>query len=114
MAPVLDFAATIAEELSIPKGGVERTLALFAEGATLPFVARYRKEVTGGLDEVQLGQIQERFAYLSELEARRKTVLDSIAEQGKLTDELKGRILATRSKTELEDLYLPYKPKRRT
>ena len=109
-----DLAAIVAAELSLPRAAVERTLALFAGGATVPFIARYRKEATGGLDEVQIGQIQERHEYLAELEARRKTILESIAEQGKLTDELRARILATRSKTELEDLYLPYKPKRRT
>ena len=108
------FANVIAAELGVPAPNVERTLALFAEGATMPFVARYRKEVTGGLDEVQLTQIQERFEYLTVLEERRQTVLGSIQDQGKLTDELKARILATQSKTELEDLYLPYKPKRRT
>ncbi len=110
----MDLAAVIAKELEVPRGGVERALALFAEGATIPFVARYRKEVTGHLDEVQLGKISERAEYLTELEARRATILASIAEQGKLTDELRRRIEATGSKTELEDLYLPYKPKRRT
>ena len=89
-------------------------MALFAEGATLPFVARYRKEVTGNLDEVQLGAIQERTAYLAELDARRDTVLKEIESQGKLTPELRKKIETTLSKTELEDLYLPYKPKRRT
>jgi protein Tex len=109
-----DLAAVVAAELSLARTAVERTLALFAGGATVPFIARYRKEVTGGLDEVQIGQIQERHEYHVELEARRTTVLDSIAAQGKLGDDLRARILATRSKTELEDLYLPYKPKRRT
>ncbi|HUG36154.1 MAG TPA: Tex family protein, partial [Candidatus Limnocylindrales bacterium] len=109
-----DLAATVAVELALPRAAVERTLALFAGGATIPFIARYRKEATGGLDEVMIGQIQERYGYHSELEARRKTVLDSIAVQGKLGDDLRARILATSSKTELEDLYLPYKPKRRT
>ncbi|HKA88102.1 MAG TPA: Tex family protein [Haliangiales bacterium] len=109
-----DVAAAIAEELGLPRGGVERALALFAEGATLPFVARYRKEATGNLDEVQLGKIQERHEYLIELDARRGTILASLAEQGKLTPALEARIRAARGKTELEDLYLPYKPKRRT
>ncbi|MBI4509852.1 MAG: RNA-binding transcriptional accessory protein [Deltaproteobacteria bacterium] len=112
--PVRDFPSIISEELQIPRAGVEKTVSLLGEGATIPFVARYRKEMTGGLDEVQLGQIQERFEYLTELESRRKTILESISEQGKLTDELAAKILATKSKTELEDLYLPYKPKRRT
>ena len=109
-----DLASIIATELKLPRAGVERTLALFAEGATLPFVARYRKEQTGNLDEVQLGAIRDRHAYLAELEARRATILASIAEQGKLTDALRARIVATLSKTELEDLYLPYTPTRRT
>ena len=109
-----DLAATVAAELALPRARVERTLALFAGGATVPFIARYRKEATGGLDEVTIGQIQERHEHQVQLEARRKTILDSIAAQGKLTGDLRARILATRSKTELEDLYLPYKPKRRT
>jgi uncharacterized protein len=104
----------IAQELNLDRGQVERTLALFAEGATLPFVARYRKEVTGNLDEVKLQAIQERAAYLGELDARKETVLKEIESQGKLTPELKAKIERTLSKTELEDLYLPYKPKRRT
>ena len=80
----------------------------------MPFIARYRKEATGNLDEVQIRDIQEKLEYFRELEERRKTVLDTIAEQGKLTPELQARIEATLEKTELEDLYLPYKPKRRT
>jgi uncharacterized protein len=109
-----DLAAIVAAELALPRAGVEQTLALFAGGATVPFIARYRKEATGGLDEVMIGQIKERHEYQVQLEARRKTILDSIGTQGKLTGDLRARILATRSKTELEDLYLPYKPKRRT
>src|SRR4051794_19468785 len=109
-----DFASAIAADLKLPRTSVEKTLALFGEGATIPFVARYRKEQTGNLDEVQLGAIKEQHEFLTELEARKTTILASIAEQGKLTDELRGRIVATRSRTELEDLYLPYKPKRRT
>src|SRR6266852_7157929 len=104
-----DLAAVVAAELSLARAAVERTLALFAGGATVPFIARYRKEATGGLDEVQIGQIQERHEHHVQLEARRTTILDSIAAQGKLSDDLRARILATRSKTELEDLYLPYK-----
>jgi protein Tex len=114
MAGMPDLAGVVAGELSLARAAVERTLALFAGGATVPFIARYRKEATGGLDEVQIGQIQERHEYHVQLEARRATILDSIAAQGKLGDDLRGRILATRSRTELEDLYLPYKPKRRT
>jgi uncharacterized protein len=107
-------ASIIAEELKLNRDQVERTLGLFNEGATMPFIARYRKEVTGNLDEVQLGAIQERSAYLVELDARKETVLKEIESQGKLSPELKSRIVNTLSKTELEDLYLPYKPKRRT
>jgi protein Tex len=108
------LAATVAAELSLSRAAVERTLALFAGGATVPFIARYRKEATGGLDEVAIAGIQERHEYHVQLEARRQTILDSIAAQGKLTADLRARILATRSKTELEDLYIPYKPRRRT
>jgi uncharacterized protein len=107
-------ATIIAEELKLKPDQVGRTLGLFKEGATLPFIARYRKEVTGNLDEVQLGAIQERAQYLEELDARKETVLKEIEGQGKLTAELRARIQRTLSKTELEDLYLPYKPKRRT
>jgi uncharacterized protein len=110
----LDLAAVVSAELALAPAAVERTLALFAGGATVPFIARYRKEATGGLDEVQIGRIQERHEYHRELDARRTTILDSIAAQGKLGDDLHARILATRSKTDLEDLYLPYRPKRRT
>jgi uncharacterized protein len=84
------------------------------EGSTVPFIARYRKEVTGGLDDTQLRHLETRLVYLRELEARRSAVLESIEEQGKLSDELKGQILGALTKTELEDLYLPYRPKRRT
>jgi uncharacterized protein len=93
---------------------VENCIALLQEGATVPFIARYRKELTGELDEVQIRDLEERFVYFSELEERRLTVLKSIEEQGKLTPELAGRIEAVCRKTELEDLYLPFKPKRRT
>ncbi|WOD38948.1 Tex family protein [Nodosilinea sp. E11] len=108
------IAKTIATELDIRPAQVEATLELFAEGATVPFVARYRKERTGDLDEVQLRQIAERHQYLTELEDRRQTVLSEIQSQGKLTEALKAAILACQQKTELEDLYLPYRPKRRT
>ncbi len=93
---------------------VEHTVELLQEGATVPFIARYRKEHTGELDEVQIRTIEEQFAYFCELEERKITVLKSIEEQGKLTPELRERIEASRQKTEVEDLYLPYKPKRRT
>ncbi len=112
--PRFDPSPAIAAELSIPPRSVAAVIALLEEGATVPFVARIRKERTGGLDEVQIRAIEERRSYLLELEDRRRAVLTSIEEQGKLTPELKKRIEAATTKTELEDLYLPFKPKRRT
>lgn len=109
-----NFSQVIAHELSLTLAQVDGALALFDEGNTLPFIARYRKEATGGLDEVQLRDIRDRFDYLKELSERRATILKSIDEQGKLDDELKEKILAAETKQALEDLYLPYKPKRRT
>ena len=108
------IAQLIAAEINAKPQQVTAAVALLDEGATVPFVARYRKEVTGGLDDGQLRELEERLGYLRELEARRKTVLDSIASQGKLTDELAAKIAGVGTKAELEDLYLPYKPKRRT
>ena len=110
----MNAAQLIAQDLSVQLYQVEAALALFAEGATVPFVARYRKERTGELDEIQLRRISEQYDYLSELSARKKTILDVIEQQGALTPVLKRKIESTQSKTELEDLYLPYKPKRRT
>ena len=104
----------LVEELSITPRQIASVAKLLAEGNTIPFIARYRKEVHGNLDEVQISKIQERLSYYRELEERRSTILNSIDEQGKLTDELKAKIKACGSKTTLEDLYLPYKPKRRT
>ncbi|MDX1397894.1 MAG: Tex-like N-terminal domain-containing protein, partial [Oceanospirillum sp.] len=104
----------IADELSVKQTQVSAAVALLDEGSTVPFIARYRKEVTGGLDDTQLRNLEERLRYLRELEDRRSTVLKSIDDQGKLTDELKADILSAETKTRLEDLYLPYKPKRRT
>src|SRR5664279_672087 len=104
----------IAKLLAVPLKGMLAVIELLDGGATVPFIARYRKEATGNLDEVQIRDIQEKLEYFRELEDRRATVLASIAEQGKLTPELKAKIEATLEKTELEDLYLPYKPKRRT
>ena len=104
----------IASELSIPARQVTAALRLFDEGATLPFIARYRKEATGGLDEIQLRDIRDRAGYLQELEERRAAILASIEEQGKLDTDLRGRIMAASTKQVLEDLYLPYRPKRRT
>ena len=104
----------IAAELGVAVGQVSATVALLGEGATVPFIARYRKEKTGGLDDTQLRKLEERLGYLRELEDRRATVLKSIEEQGKLTPELARSIAAAETKVELEDLYAPYKPKRRT
>ncbi|WP_109488231.1 Tex family protein [Occallatibacter savannae] len=104
----------ISNLLNIPLRGITAVIELLDDGGTVPFIARYRKEATGNLDEVQIGAIEEKLAYFRELEDRRESILASIAEQGKLTDELKKRIEATLDKNELEDLYLPYKPKRRT
>jgi uncharacterized protein len=108
------LVARVAADLSLNVAQVQRTLDLFGEGATLPFIARYRKEMTGGLDEVQLRDVRERAEYLQEMEDRRAAILKSIDEQGKLDDALKGAILAAETKQALEDLYLPFKPKRRT
>ncbi len=110
----MNAAQLIAKELSVTIAQVEAALALLAEGATVPFIARYRKEKTGELDEVQLRQIAERYDYLTELAARKDTILQVIEKQDALTPELKAKIERCQSKTELEDLYLPYKPKRRT
>ena len=108
------IAATIAKELSVRDSQVEQALKLLAEGNTVPFIARYRKEATGGLDDAQLRHIAERNTYLLELAERKQAVLESIEEQGKLTDELKGAILAADTKARVEDLYLPYKKRRKT
>jgi uncharacterized protein len=104
----------IAKELNLRNEQVEAVIKLFKEDATIPFIARYRKEHTGGIDEEVLRQVEDRFGYLTILEERRETILKSIEEQGKLTDELKAKILDSVTLTELEDLYLPYKPKRKT
>src|SRR5215470_9960461 len=106
--------ATIAAELTLAPHQVAGALALFGEGNTLPFIARYRKEVTGGLDEVQLRDVRDRAQYLTELDERRTAILKSIEEQGKLDDTLRAAIENAETKQALEDLYLPYKPKRRT
>ena len=104
----------IAQTLNLPMRGLVAVIELLDDGGTVPFIARYRKEATGNLDEVQIRNIEEKLAYFRDLTERRATILASIAEQGKLTDELKARIEATLDKSELEDLYLPYRPKRRT
>ncbi len=110
----MDVIQRIAEELSVRTAQVAAAVALLDEGATVPFIARYRKEVTGGLDDTQLRTLQERLDYLRELNDRRTSILESIRSQGKLTSELEQSILDAYTKTLLEDLYLPYKPKRRT
>ena len=104
----------IAQELNVHDSQILAAIQLLDDGNTIPFIARYRKEATGGLDDTQLRHFETRLIYLRELEDRRQTILKSIDEQGKLTDELRDKIQATQSKTELEDLYLPFKPKRRT
>ena len=106
--------ARVAAELSLTRAQVQQTLALFDEGNTLPFIARYRKEATGGLDEVQLRDVRDRADYLIEMEERRSAILTSIEDQGKLDDALRALIQAAETKQALEDLYLPFKPKRRT
>ncbi|WP_024276810.1 Tex family protein [Xanthobacter sp. 126] len=108
------IARLIAAEINARPAQVTAAVFLIDEGATVPFIARYRKEVTGGLDDTQLRTLEERLSYLRELESRRAAVLSSIDGQGKLSDELRGKIEAATTKAELEDLYLPYKPKRRT
>jgi protein Tex len=104
----------IANELQVKVAQIEATVTLLDEGATVPFIARYRKEITGGLDDTQLRQLEERLVYLRELEERRQTILESIEKQGKLDPELRKLILEADNKSRLEDLYLPYRPKRRT
>ena len=104
----------IAQELNVRDSQILAAIQLLDDGNTIPFIARYRKEATGGLDDTQLRHFETRLIYLRELKDRRQTILKSIDEQGKLTDELRDKIQATQSKTELEDLYLPFKPKRRT
>ncbi len=110
----LKISQIIAGELNVGSHQILAAITLLGEGNTIPFIARYRKEVTGGLDDTQLRHFETRLIYLREMDERRQTILKSIEEQGKLTDELKAKILSSESKTELEDLYLPYKPKRRT
>ncbi len=109
-----EFSQMIAAELKLPAHRIANTLKLLQGGATIPFISRYRKEAAGGLDEVQIGDIQTRYEKLCELSKRKETVLSTIEEQGKLTPELKARISACWNATELEDIYLPFKPKRKT
>ena len=111
---MLNIPQLLATELNLKPYQVQNALELFAEGATIPFIARYRKERTGEMNEVQLREIEDKYNYLTELEERKSVILKAIAEQGKLTDELKQKIESCLQKTELEDLYLPYRAKRRT
>lgn len=111
---MLNISQLLAEELSLRPAQVKSALDLFAEGATVPFIARYRKERTGEMDEVQLRDLSDRFTYLTELEERKKSILESIASQDKLTESLRVKIETCLQKNELEDLYLPFRPKRRT
>jgi len=111
---MIDIPQLIAQELSIHLSQVNNALELLAEGATIPFIARYRKERTDLLNEIQLRDISDRFTYLTEIEDRKKSILDTIMSQGKLTEKLQAKIESCLQKNELEDLYLPYKPKRRT
>jgi uncharacterized protein len=113
-ADIKRIAAIIAAEINARAEQAAAAIALLDEGSTVPFIARYRKEATGGLDDTQLRLLAERLIYLRELEARRDTIVSSISSQGKLTDELAEKIAAVTTKAELEDIYLPYKPKRRT
>ena len=110
----MSYASTIAEQLNLGTRQVEKTIELLEQGATVPFIARYRKEATGSLNEVQITAIRDLLLRLKELDKRREAILSSVNEQGKLTPELEKQILAATNMTELEDLYLPYKPKRRT
>lgn len=112
--PLFDPVPFASKDLNIPARQVVAVAKLFAEGNAVPFIARYRKEAHGNLDEVQISDIQEKLTYYNTLEARRQTILKSIEEQGKLTNDLRLKIEECQSKTTLEDLYLPYKPKRRT
>ncbi|MBW9198447.1 RNA-binding transcriptional accessory protein [Bacteroidales bacterium SW299] len=109
-----EFSRMIAAALKLPEHRVSNTLKLLLGGATIPFISRYRKEATGGLDEVQIGEIQANYDKLTELAKRKETILSTIGEQDKLTDELRSRISGCWNPTELEDIYLPYKPKRKT
>ena len=108
------YATLISQSLSIPEKSIAKTLELLDKGATIPFISRYRKEITDGLNEIQIGEIKQQYSKLKELTDRKETILRSIEEQGKLTPELKARIENTWNSTELEDIYLPYKPKKQT
>lgn len=111
---MININETIARELAVPVRHINAAVGLLDEGATVPFIARYRKEMTGGLDDIQMRELENRLRYLREMEERREVILKSIREQDKLTDDLEKKVLAADTKSRLEDLYLPYKPKRRT
>ena len=110
----MNYAIVIANRLELSQRQVEKTIELLEQGATVPFIARYRKEVTGSLNEVQIAAIRDLLIKLKELDKRREAILASIEEQGKMTDDLRRQLMAAESLTDLEDLYLPYRPKRRT
>ena len=110
----MNFSAVISEELKLEEWRVAKALELMEQGGTVPFIARYRKDQTGTLNEIELRDIAHRREYLQEIKERRETILKSIEEQGKLTPELKAQIENCKEKTLLEDLYAPYKPKKRT
>lgn len=110
----MDIIQKIKEELQVEKWQVEAAVKLIDEGNTIPFISRYRKEATGSLNDEQLRNLDERLTYLRSLEDKKEQVLKSIAEQGKLTDELKEKILAAQTLVVVEDLYRPYRPKRKT
>ena len=110
----MDIFQTIKEELKVEKWQVEAAVKLIDEGCTIPFISRYRKEATGSLNDEQLRDLHERLIYLRNLEEKKEQVLGSIEEQGKLTEELKEKILAAQTLVVVEDLYRPYRPKRRT
>ncbi len=114
MDKVQDYTQRLASEMNLPASRVAAALALLADGSTIPFISRYRKEVTGSMDEVQITQLRDRQKQLKELDDRRSTILDSIESQGSLTPELRKRIMEAVTMTKLEDIYLPYRPKRRT
>ncbi|MBP5589339.1 MAG: RNA-binding transcriptional accessory protein, partial [Bacteroidales bacterium] len=110
----MSHISKISKKLAINEWQVENVIRLLDSGATIPFISRYRKEMTGSLDEVQIGQIKEEYERLQELDARREAIIKSIEEQEKMTPELKERLNVAQTMSELEDIYLPYRPKRRT
>ncbi len=114
MEDIMDIFQKITEELAVQKWQVEAAVKLIDEGCTIPFISRYRKEVTGSLNDEQLRDLHERLLYLRSLEEKKEQVLGSIQEQGKLTEELKEKILAAQTLVVVEDLYRPYRPKRKT